>query len=258
MRYVLFALALVACKPAEISTGDDTATPTGPTDEELDAQWSGATLQIISPASGDFLPYTEEADFEAVVYDAEGNPTDFADITWTSDVDTAWVPMGAAFADDTLEVGTHALTATAVLPNGDRLAYTIGGVLVQSIYAGTYTGTVTINVTYSDYQVGCSGATTLIIDPYGELVEGAASCIISLQGYELDLSLGIDAENDEAGKIEGDAAIDLFGYAFEMPLDGDVSEDGELTADFESTDYLELAGSLDAVRISRDTSGGVD
>lgn len=253
MRFVLFALALVACKPAEISTGDDSAVGPGP-DEELDALWAGATLQIITPASGDFLPFGEESDFEAVVYDAAGAPTDFADITWTSDLDNTWLPTGALFADAALDVGTHALTATALLPNGDRLSYTIGGVLVQSLYAGTYSGTVTINVTYDTYQVGCSGASNLTIDPYGEVVEGAASCVISLQGYELDLALGIDAENDESGKIEGDAAIDLFGYAFEMPLDGDVSEDGELTANFESTEYLELEGELSALRISRDTS----
>lgn len=257
MRYVLFALALVACKPAEISTGEDSAVGPGP-DEELDALWDGATISILIPASGDFLPYGEEADFEAVVYDAAGNPTDFADIVWSSDLDDAWAPAGAVFADDTLEVGTHAITAEALLPNGDRLAYTIGGVLVQSIYAGTYTGTVTMNVTYDTYQVGCSGATTLVIDPYGETVEGSSSCLISLQGYELDLALNIDGENDESGKVSGDAAIDIFGYSFDMPLDGDVSEDGELTATFESTEYLELDGEVDAVRISRDTNLGTD
>ena len=70
---------------------------------------------------------------------------------------------GLSFSDDTLGVGTHAITAEVSLPNGDRLSYTNGGILVQSIYAGTYAGLFDSTVTYDTYSLGCAGAATLVV-----------------------------------------------------------------------------------------------
>ncbi|MCK6516937.1 hypothetical protein L6R46_17990, partial [Myxococcota bacterium] len=99
-------LGLFACAPDYKVEGEvqDTGVPSGAdadsggaTDDSeafLDEVWAGATLRVLAPASGDFLPLGEPADFEAVVYDAAGNPTDFSDITWGSDIDGAWLPTG--------------------------------------------------------------------------------------------------------------------------------------------------------------------
>ncbi|MCB9765903.1 MAG: hypothetical protein H6739_39380 [Alphaproteobacteria bacterium] len=253
----LLLLFAAACSPSSPKLGDDTGDITGPDEEELDALWGEATLEILTPRSGDFVPYGEESDFEAVVYDADGNPTDFAEITWSSNEDEAWLGEGAAFVDDTLDVGTHALTAIARLPNGDRLTYTVGGVLVQSAYAGTYTGSVSVDATYNEYQVGCSGSSTVVIDAYGEQVEGGAGCLLSFQGFDIDLSFIITADNDD-GDLEGDAAVDIFGFEYAMPMEGEVDPDGALFATFSGDAYIELAGELDLVRITRDTGEGWD
>jgi hypothetical protein len=263
---------LVACNQYKVVAGDDGGanldagttpegtTPEGTTPEEEDwSEYDGATLVVRAPASGDFLPYGEEADFEAVVISAEGEELDFDDIAWTSDVDGAWTPVGGRFGDDSLDVGTHALTATAELPNGDRLAYTIGGVLVQSAYAGVYAGELVVNVAIdydgTTYEVGCSGSTTIVIDAYGETVDGDAGCLLSLMGYDLDTTYLLELENDE-GELSGITAVDLSWFQYDMDTEGEVSEEGELTGTFSDDvyGYAQLDGTLTATRISRDVS----
>ncbi len=231
------------------SAGDDSAGDTADSDW---AEFDGASLVILSPESGDFLPWAEQSTFSAEVRDPDGNVLDFDDIAWTSDIDTAWALNGKSVDDDALDVGTHALTATAELPNGDRLAYTIGGVLVQSPYAGIYSGTLQIDAAYDTYAVGCAGATTITVDAYGETVTGEASCLLSLNGYDLDTAYVLAYEND-AGALTGSSAIDLGFYQYEIETEGTIDEDGNLTADFTTEiSGLALTGTLTATRITRD------
>ncbi|MFZ5480201.1 MAG: hypothetical protein ACOZNI_25785 [Myxococcota bacterium] len=260
-------LTFLACNEYKVVAGDDgegadiddgTDTTGTPTEEDY-SEYDGATLVVVSPASGDFLPYGDTSSFEAVVYDAEGNEMDFDDISWKSDIDSAWLPVGSAFEDDTLDVGTHALTATAELPNGDRLAYTIGGVLVQSAYTGVYTGEIVVNVLVdydgTSYEVGCSGATTIVVDAYGETATGDAGCLLSLMGYELDTAYVLELENDD-GELSGVAAVDLSFYQYDMETEGEVTEDGDLSGTFADDvfGYAQLDGTYTATRVSRDIS----
>ena len=256
----MLAIFLIGCGQDVTLKGDE---PTGLDEQEevVDtSMWDGATMQIVSPLSGDFLPYADMSSFEVVIYDAAGAPTDFAEVTWASDVDTVWAPpVGTFFEDDTLDVGTHALTATAVLPNGDRLVYTVGGVLVQSIYTGVYTGTLVTNIAgeYQDttYEVGCSGAITLVVDAYGETATGDAGCLISLLGYEVDTAYDFELENDD-GDLDGAASLDLSFFQYDIDTEGSVTEDGELEGTF-ATDlggYGYLDGYYTAERVSRDIS----
>ena len=243
-------------------TGDtapvDTApVDTGPTEEELDAIWGDARLVVSSPSSGDFLPLGEAAHFEATVVNADGDVLPFEEITWSSDVDSAWELTGENVDDASLAVGTHALTAEARLPNGDRLANTVGGILVQAEDAGIYTGDVMVDVTVeydgTPYTVSCIGSTTIIVDPYGELASGDSSCTIALFGYDTEAAQIIDLEVS-AGALSGDVDLDLSFLSYGFDAAGTIG-DGELEASW--TDdvygYAEVAGSLAATRVSRDT-----
>jgi len=238
----------------ETTDTDDTTDETTDTGTEPDySEWDGATLQILTPASGEFLPYGEDSAFEAVVYNAAGEPTDFSDIVWDSDIDDGWAQTASAFSDDSLDVGVHALTATAELPNGDRLVYTIGGLLVQSQYAGTYSGTAEIDGAYTEYAIGCSGPATIYIDAYGEESWGNASCLISLLGYDLDMVFDWEMELD-GDTMEGSATVDFSGL-FELPFDIDatINEDNVIDTEFD-TDLgdLTVAGGMTLSQISRD------
>lgn len=226
---------------------------------ELDELWSDASLVIESPASASFLPYGEDADFVATVYDKNGVATDFSDITWRSDIDTDWGIVGPAQTDSALDVGIHAITAEARLPNGDRLASTVGGILVQSIYAGVYVGDLQVNVS-GEYDgqtiaVGCSGPLTLVVDAYGEVATGDAGCLISLFGYDLDTTYLFDLQNDE-GDLSGEAAIDLTIFAYGVETEGSLSEDGELEGDFSADvyGYILVDGLYTAELLTRDLS----
>ncbi len=262
---VTLFLSLVACQGQyTIGEGEDPAAAddpldTAPVEEEDFSEFDGARLVIKTPASGDFLAYEESHAFEAEVQDAEGNVLDFEDIQWSSDIDDGWLLTGADLDDDSLDVGTHALTAVAELPNGDRLAYTIGGVLVQSEYTGVYTGTLSVNAAAdyngTSYSAGCGGAITLVVDAYGEQVTGDAGCLISLLGYELDTAYVFELENDD-GDVSGTAALDLSFYQLDIDAEGEIDGDGNLTLAFADDvyGYVSLDASVEATRVSRDIS----
>jgi hypothetical protein len=258
-------LSFLACdsqyviEEAEGEVGKD-----DPIAEEVDtapdySEYDGATLVVTAPASGAFLPYGEESTFSAEVRDAEGNVLPFDDIAWSSNVDAGWLIAGAAVEDAGLDVGTHALTAVAELPNGDRLAYTIGGVLVQSAYTGVYTGTLQVDATAeydgTSYSAGCAGALTLVVDAYGETATGDAGCLLSLLGYDLDTAYVFDLLND-GGTLSGDAALDLSFYTLDIAATGEITEDGTATVDFSDDVYgfALLDGHVEVTRVSRDIS----
>lgn len=256
----LITLFSIACAPDWKIEGEatDDSSITGP-DEELDELWSNSSLEILSPSSGEFLPWGEVNTFEAVVYNAAGEPTDFTDIQWTSSVDSAWVPLGSLIEDESIGVGEHNITATADLPNGDRLRYTIGGVLVQSPYAGTYVGDIQVNVTVeyngTPYEVGCLGAITLVVDAYGETAVGDSTCQVSLFGYDVELEYALDLVNDQ-GQLSGDASAVIYGYEYALEFDGELTEDGSLSGGFAGdSSYFTIDGSVDAERLTREITG---
>lgn len=282
MRLIgIFTLSLSAlslgCQPSKVEIGDGTTTEdpvdtssgeqpgdtadTGTPEEEeqVDPVWDTATLVILSPASGDFLPWGESADFEAEVRAEDGSVLDFDEITWASDADSAWGPTGASFSDDSLDVGLHNLTAEARLPNGDRLASSVGGVRVQAEDAGTYVGNVIVDIgiEYSGttYTLSCIGSTTIIVDVYGEAATGASSCVVSLNGYDLDANQDFDLVVD-SGDVEGEANLDLTLFTYGFDVSGDIG-DGELSATWSDDvyGYAAVEGELTATRVSRDTTG---
>ncbi|MBN1335955.1 MAG: hypothetical protein JXB39_08350 [Deltaproteobacteria bacterium] len=230
---------------------------TGPDDTADDAFWDASTLVIASPSSGAFLPLGEPATFEAHVLDAEGVASGFQAIEWASSIDPGWTPIGTAFEDASLPAGVHDLTATARLPNGDRLATTVGGIRVQSPYAGTYAGTLALeaDITWkgTPYAASCAGGALLTVSPEGDVLTGQAPCFLSLMGYELEAMLVVDASCDQ-GAIEGTVSADLSFYTLDLPTSGTVTEEGDLFLDFAGgvPGFATFEGSIEAVRVTRE------
>jgi hypothetical protein len=112
----------------------------------------------------------------------------------------------------------------------------------------------TVNAAYDAYALGCAGAATLVVDAYGEEVTGDASCIMSLQGFEMETAYVLALANQE-GVLAGDAAVDIMGYQIPMGFDGTLNNEGTLTGSFGGNvmGLLDLDGSLEATRVSRDT-----
>lgn len=200
---LVLPLALAACTGgAVLSDGDS---------DEF-AAYDGADLRITAPGSGDLLLIEESHTFTAEVRDAAGVVMPYDAIAWSSSADAAWVPTGATFEDDTLAPGLHELTAEASLPNGDRVAHTIGGVRLQSKWAGTYAGLFTSAV-HTQYQnqpitITCAGAAALVVDLLGEDVTGGADCVISLNGNDVPVTYVFELQNDD-GELTGTANLDL-------------------------------------------------
>ncbi|MCP4809565.1 MAG: hypothetical protein GY913_07290 [Proteobacteria bacterium] len=245
----MLLIALTACKSDHLVVPADTAV----VDEAL---WADLSLVLESPASGDFIPMEDGGTFAAHLVNAEGELVEFDELTWTTNMSQDWVQIGSAIEDDTLAVGVHDITVTAELPTGDRLSHTVGGVLVQSHYAGTYSGDMKVNMAAQGYEVGCSGAATIYVDAYGELVQGASGCLLSLQGFEIDSDFVLAVQNDD-GVLSGDIAVTVYGYELPMEFSGDVTEDGLLTGEFAGDVFgqAEFDGTLEVNRISRETTG---
>lgn len=248
---LVLSLFVVACKgEGGIVAIEDTDAEELPTFEAYD----DATLRIVKPASGAFLAIEEAQAFEAELLDAAGAPLPFDDVTWTSSLEAGWAPVALAFDDQPLDVGVHDILAQAELPNGDRLAYAIGGVRVQSWYAGTYAGLFAADVITNGVTVVCGGAATLFVDMRGEKATGTAECTIGFNGIDLPATFLFDLDND-GGALTGVANIDL-GF-FEVPLDATGSLDrttgtAEIAFGGDVYGFAEIDGTVDADRVSLD------
>ena len=239
----------------------------GETDEDEDGEaedyslYEGAMIRIIEPESGAFLPYDEDNDFVAVIETPDGDEIEFDEIEWRSDADDEWTPTGADFTDDEIDVGRHNITAEVALPDGSRLAYTVGGVLVQHKDAGTYVGDMIISMDGSvgETPVGtsCVGAAFIIVDEYGELATGDSACTLDLLGYAtFEVDHGFEYELDEED-LDGSAFVNIPFVGIPLPFGSEGSiEDGEIATSWEGGvgGFFELSGTLEATRITREVT----
>ena len=234
---------------------DDDATDDD--DDTVDtSMWDGSELLVHSPMSGSFVPLSDPMHLEGEVIDADGESTDFDEIVWTTDQDAEFEYIGAMGDVEDFPVGEHVIKATAELPNGDRLIYAVGGVLVQHEYAGVYSGTVNINIDMEiqgyPISASCVGSTDFLVDPYGEILEGSGACIASVMGMlDLDVSLIIQGEiYDEL--VDGTISIDIAGW-FELPstFNGEFVSSDEFSANFDY-DYsgVAVSGEVQAHRVA--------
>ncbi|MFT7521306.1 MAG: hypothetical protein ACI9MC_003457 [Kiritimatiellia bacterium] len=250
-RYMLLAVPMfIACQ------GDvgiiDLSDPVEDEDVVDPAVYDNATFRIVQPASADFLPWGEEHTFQAELVSEAGEPLEFDEVTWTSGVDEAWHPSGMAFDDNKIDVGIHDITAQVILPNGDRQTHTIGGVIVQHELAGTYVGLFTSSMSFQNFPITCSGSAVVLVDAYGDAVDGDAKCIAGAGGFEIPMDFTIEAQNDD-GELTGNATARII--AFDVDFDADGSLPGDETLDMSfSGDVLgsEMTGRIDTTRINRD------
>lgn len=227
-------------------------------EEEDTSMYDGATLVILEPEPGDFIPLGEEADFEAIVLDADGNELDWDEVEWSSNIQSSWGVTGATGADDGLDVGTHSILASATLPNGAVVQDRAGAILVQHEDAGTYVGNMVLSLS-GDFQgaplsASCVGAGIVIVDAWGETAEGDSDCIISLLGFDQQATLVFDYEFDDRGDVSGESAVDLSFIQYGFDTAGSIG-DGILEADWadDVLGFIGVEGSMELERITRDT-----
>ncbi|MCO4744764.1 MAG: hypothetical protein KC912_08245 [Proteobacteria bacterium] len=215
--------------------------------------WENGLLRIVTPRSGDFLEIESPQELQAELTGPEGEIWEFDEIVWTTDQDSEFALSGPHVPDADFTPGVHEITAEVILPNGDRLAHTIGGVRVQSRYAGTYAGLFSANVETQGIQAPCSGSAVVVVDVTGESANGSAACVAGLQGIELDLAFIIDLDND-LGDVSGVAAADLFGFfQYDFPAEGTIEPEGaglDLTFGGDAFGQLIVDGRVEAPRVS--------
>jgi hypothetical protein len=227
-------------------------------EEEDFSMYEGAMIRILAPVSGDFLPWGDLHNFEAVLETPDGEYLPFDGIEWSSDEDDAWMQTGSDVEDDSIDVGTHNITAQAVLPDGSRLAHTIGGVLVQHPDAGTYVGDMIlgIDLEFGGTPVGtsCIGGAIVVIDAYGEEALGVSACTLDLLGYlTLEVSHVFEYEIDE-DDISGNAFVELTFLGWDLPFESEGSlSDGNMVSSWSGgVGGAELEGTLEVDRITRE------
>ena len=247
MNRILPALLLAACQ-GELGVRG------GESDSDVDlSRYEGASLRIVDPVSASFLAWEEDHDYRAELRAADGTLIEEdLEINWVSSVDAAWAPAGGlAFSDATLDVGLHDLTAEITVPNGDRLAHTVGGVLVQSEAAGTYVGTLITSFTFQNFPIACAGSTVLTVEPYGKDVTGEATCLASAGGFEIPLEFVIAADNAD-DRVQGIVSANI--VFFDVEFDAAGQREGEaLNMEFEGMIATSpVTGRIETERISRD------
>ena len=265
--YSVLSLVLTACAPqygVEVKEGslaesvaDAPPAPADEPEEDLSA-YEGAVIRIVSPASGDFVPYGEPYPFEAVVTNPAGEALSVDGIAWTSDEDPEWAVTGPTPEDDSIDVGVHNITAEVERPDGARIAHTIGGVLVQAETAGTYVGDMilSLDASFGETPVGasCVGAAVVVIDTYGEALTGSSECTLDLLGYaSFDVTHAFEYAVTEDG-LSGAARVAI-PFLGELPFSSEGTIDDEtITTVWEGGfgESFQLDGVLEVTRLTRD------
>jgi len=248
---LLLTLSLAGCSDATLSGLGDGEEESG---ERSFAEFDGATLQVDSPLSGSIILLEDEAQLEAVVLSTAGEPLDFDAIEWTTDHHEDVLFEGRSGTTE-LEAGIHAITATAELPNGDRLQTTLGGIRVQAVHTGVYSGSLNMDLS-GEFQgtpvtTSCAGALDFVVDMQGEVISGAGECSLNL------LVLGsFDVSYDVVGDIEendaaGNVSVDLGFFPLDLDWEGGFEDEDTLVGSFGGQILMfDMEGRIDAHRIS--------
>lgn len=217
-------------------------------------EFDGAQLVVTSPQSAAIYLRDEGVPFEAEVVGADGTTLDFDEIVWTSDQEEGEVFVGRS-GEEFIAWGIHAFTATAELPNGDRLVYVAGGVRIQGEHSGIYAGNlnITLDAEFQGTPISgsCNGGLDFVVDMSGTLMDGGGGCTVDLLILgQFDVSYALDASifDDDA---EGNIGVDV-GF-FELPVEweGEFDSNDDFEADFAGGALLfDMTGEIAATRVS--------
>ncbi|MBN95059.1 MAG: hypothetical protein CL928_13485 [Deltaproteobacteria bacterium] len=231
--------------------GGDAATDV---EEETFEEFDGATLVVHEPASAAIHLVDHALPMSAEVVSVDGEVLEFEDIVWMSDqMDELLLESSEGEAE--LPFGIHAITATADLPNGDRLQTTLGGIRVQGEHTGIYAGNMNIALS-GDFQgqaisASCVGGLDFVVDMSGELLGGDGQCTVDLLvlgSFDVAYDLSADIENHEA---DGDVAVDMGFFPLSLGWTGEFNEESALNGGFEGGMMLfDMEGSVEADRVS--------
>jgi hypothetical protein len=249
----LLPLILLGCSETTLSGpgADEGEVPT----EDAFPEFDGATLELISPLSGEILMLDEDAGFEAVVLSAAGEPMDFELISWSTDQDPEFSEEGREVSAP-LESGIHAITATAELPNGDRLQSTHGGIRVQGLHTGIYAGSLIMELN-GEFQgtpitTNCAGALDFVVDMEGEVIDGSGECSLSLVVLgSIDVAYNVngDIDDDDAA---GSVSVDVGFFPLDLDWEGGFEDQDDLIGSFSGELMMfDMEGTIDAHRLSR-------
>ena len=216
-------------------------------------EYAGATLLVHSPLSASVIEIGQPMELKAEIISSEGEVLPFETIEWTSNLQEAGIFTGNQ-GEVYLDIGQHDITASAYLPNGDRLDWTNGGVRVQSPNTGIYAGSVTISVS-GEFQdtpltASCTGAVDFIVDMAGDVMGGSGSCTIELvvmDGFEVSYDvLGDINGNEVTGNVQVSTGLFPIPVAWEGQFD-----DGNLTGGFNGDLMVfEFEGLVQARRVT--------
>jgi hypothetical protein len=254
----LLALALLGCQGETYLTGGD-CLPSGDDDDSADVEeqhpeFDGSTLAVYSPLPAGIFYLENDMELDAEVLDADGEPLDFDDIIWETDLDDDPILEGKN-GDVELDWGIHTLTVTADLPNGTRLQTVLGGIRVQGEHTGIYAGNFAMNIDI-EYQgtpitASCLGGLDFVVEMDGEtLIGDSGQCTINLVIMgEMDVSYSVDGEID-GGDVTGAIQLDLGFFDLPVSYDGSI-DDGDIYAEYGGSVVLfEFNGNIDAHRVS--------
>jgi hypothetical protein len=276
--FLLMPLSLLACRgevfidesaleapeldPTAAGTGWETGPweqPTTPDAEPDTSMWDGAWVRIASPAPDGLVPIESPFPFEAVVYGADGVPITAApdQVRWFASGDPDFEGGALAFVADPLDLGTHEITVIADLPNGDRVAHSVGGVKAQSGIAGTYAGLFSVDGTVNNITITCTGAAVMVIDVEGASGAGEGECLVSLLGIDVPMAWDFELV-DDAGDLTGEAAVNLVGiFSYDVPMTAGTVDPAADGLELEFAGDIPFIGTLSAFlrapRVSLDT-----
>ena len=243
-------LGLLGCSDTMLSGpgGDEVST------EDAFPEFDGATLELMSPLSGDILMLDEDVEFEAVVLSATGEPMDFELISWSTDQDPEFAEEGLEVSAP-LEPGIHAITATAELPNGDRLQSTQGGVRVQGVHTGIYAGSLIMELS-GEFQgtpitTNCAGALDFVVDMEGQVIDGSGECSLSLVVLgSIDVAYNVNGDIDD-NDAAGNVSVDVGFFPLDLDWEGGFEDQDDLTGSFGGELLMfDMEGTINAQRLS--------
>lgn len=251
------AAALVGCS-GDVTLSDSQATP-APSLDELYPEFIGATLVVHEPAPAEVLIVEDGQRVEGEVLDASGEPLDWDGIVWTTS--EADEPFHTGNSGDVeLDSGIHDITATAELPNGDRLQWTLGGVRVQGRQTGVYAGSMNLTLA-GEFQgtpisAACVGALDFVVPMSGDTMEGGGGCTLALPIVgTFDVTYAVAGDIDDPDVV-GTVALDLGFLDYPLDWEGGFEDEGVLGAEYGGTLNLfvtevQMDGVIDAHRVTQ-------